>query len=199
MVPSGLDNAGKTTIVKQAMREDISQVSPTLGFNIKTLIYKGYSLHICTTMLCGKRLWSAKLCILLFKGDVGGQRSLRPYWRNHFEDTDALIWVVDSNDHLSWKDCRQELFSLLQEEVSFDLVLRFSWLTDRVYAKSQRLAGASLLVFANKQDVPEAPSQAEIEQVGNGWWTFSASSLHTVSADSRSFFHEISRLAYTDL
>jgi ADP-ribosylation factor-like protein 2 len=30
--------------------------------------------------------------------DVGGQRSLRPYWRNYFERTDALVWVVDSAD-----------------------------------------------------------------------------------------------------
>lgn len=29
------------------MGEDISTVSPTMGFNIKTLHYAGYSLHIC--------------------------------------------------------------------------------------------------------------------------------------------------------
>jgi GTPase SAR1 family protein len=28
--------------------------------------------------------------------DVGGQKTLRPYWRNYFEKTDGLIWVVDS-------------------------------------------------------------------------------------------------------
>ena len=37
----GLDNAGKTTIVKRLNREDISTVSPTLGFNIKTMQFKG--------------------------------------------------------------------------------------------------------------------------------------------------------------
>lgn len=37
----GLDNAGKTTIVKQISGEDTSTVSPTLGFNIKTIQYKG--------------------------------------------------------------------------------------------------------------------------------------------------------------
>ena len=30
--------------------------------------------------------------------DVGGQKSLRSYWRNYFESTDGLIWVVDSAD-----------------------------------------------------------------------------------------------------
>ena len=37
----GLDNAGKTTIVKQIMGEDVNEVSPTLGFIIKTIEYQG--------------------------------------------------------------------------------------------------------------------------------------------------------------
>jgi len=36
----GLDNAGKTTIVKKFNGEDIEKISPTLGFNIKTLEYE---------------------------------------------------------------------------------------------------------------------------------------------------------------
>ncbi len=39
---SGLDNAGKTTILKKVNGEDIDTISPTLGFNIKTLEHKGY-------------------------------------------------------------------------------------------------------------------------------------------------------------
>lgn len=107
----GLDNAGKTTIVKRICGDDISTVSPTLGFQIKTVHRGGYALNI----------W-----------DVGGQKSLRSYWRNYFERTDALIWVIDSADTARMQDCRDELHRLLQEE---------------------RLAGASLLIFANKQDV----------------------------------------------
>lgn len=37
----GLDNAGKTTIVKRIMGEDVTKVSPTLGFIIKTIDYEG--------------------------------------------------------------------------------------------------------------------------------------------------------------
>jgi ADP-ribosylation factor-like protein 2 len=62
--------------------------------------------------------------------DVGGQKSLRSYWRNYFESTDGLIWVVDSADRTRLRDCAQELLGLLQEE---------------------RLMGATLLIFANKQ------------------------------------------------
>ncbi|OBS17864.1 hypothetical protein FPOA_09593 [Fusarium poae] len=116
----GLDNAGKTTIVKKVMGEDVNTVSPTLGFIIKTIDYEGYKLNI----------W-----------DVGGQKTLRSYWRNYFEKTDALIWVVDATDRLRIQDCRDELHGLLLEE---------------------RLAGASLLVFANKTDVEGCMTEAEI-------------------------------------
>ena len=92
----GLDNAGKTTILKKFNGEDITTISPTLGFNIKTLEHNGYSLNI----------W-----------DVGGQKSLRSYWRNYFETTDGLIWVVDSADKRRLEDCKKELHQLLQEEV----------------------------------------------------------------------------------
>jgi len=76
--------------------------------------------------------------------DVGGQKSLRSYWRNYFETTDGLIWVVDSADRRRLDDCKKELHQLLQEE---------------------RLLGATLLVFANKQDLPGALSAEEVKEV----------------------------------
>ncbi|XP_058482245.1 ADP-ribosylation factor-like protein 2 [Solea solea] len=118
----GLDNAGKTTILKKFNGEDVSTISPTLGFNIKTLEHKGFKLNI----------W-----------DVGGQKSLRSYWRNYFESTDGLVWVVDSADRLRLQDCKDELSALLREE---------------------RLAGATLLVFANKQDLPGSLSKDAIRE-----------------------------------
>lgn len=75
---------------------------------------------------------------------MGGQKSLRSYWRNYFEQTDGLVWVVDSADRRRLEDTAAELASLLKEE---------------------RLAGATLLVLANKQDMPGALPPGEIEQV----------------------------------
>lgn len=67
--------------------------------------------------------------------DIGGQKSLRSYWRNYFEQTDGivvsyemmaaclrslkigLVWVVDSADRRRLEDCKVELQRLLQEEV----------------------------------------------------------------------------------
>ena len=34
----GLDNAGKTTILKAMSEEDVSTIMPTQGFNIKSLV-----------------------------------------------------------------------------------------------------------------------------------------------------------------
>jgi ADP-ribosylation factor-like protein 2 len=42
----GLDNAGKTTILKKFNGEDINEISPTLGFNIKTLFFKEFKLNV---------------------------------------------------------------------------------------------------------------------------------------------------------
>ena len=30
--------------------------------------------------------------------DLGGQTSIRPYWRCYYSNTDAIIYVVDSTD-----------------------------------------------------------------------------------------------------
>ncbi|CAM9808476.1 unnamed protein product [Phaeothamnion confervicola] len=116
----GLDNAGKTTIVKKFNGEDICSISPTLGFDISTLEHRGYSLNV----------W-----------DVGGQQTIRSYWRNYFEQTDGLVWVVDAADRARLDICRSELADLLKQE---------------------KLAGASLLVFANKQDLAGALPPDEI-------------------------------------
>lgn len=49
--------------------------------------------------------------------DVGGQQTIRSYWRNYFEATDGLVWVVDSADRRRLEICRQELHALLLQEV----------------------------------------------------------------------------------
>ena len=94
----------------------------------------------------------------LLPGDVGGQTTLRPYWRNYFESTDAVVWVVDSSDRMRLTDCRRELEGLLHEEVRLS---RSHGRTDI----AKRLAGATLLVFANKQDLDGSMTLEEIRDV----------------------------------
>jgi len=42
---SGLDNAGKTTILKRINGENVDEIAPTLGFNIKTIEHREYATH----------------------------------------------------------------------------------------------------------------------------------------------------------
>jgi len=42
----GLDNAGKTTILKKLSEESITHVAPTQGFNIKSLVHNGFKLNV---------------------------------------------------------------------------------------------------------------------------------------------------------
>ena len=49
--------------------------------------------------------------------DIGGQREIRPYWRNYYEQTDALIYVVDSADEARVQEVKDNLAELLQEEL----------------------------------------------------------------------------------
>jgi ADP-ribosylation factor-like protein 2 len=49
--------------------------------------------------------------------DVGGQKTIRSYWRNYFEQTDGIIWVVDSADRRRLRDCKEELATILTQEV----------------------------------------------------------------------------------
>ncbi|EDO32348.1 predicted protein [Nematostella vectensis] len=117
----GLDNSGKTTILKSLASEDVLHITPTQGFNIKSVQSKGgFRLNV----------W-----------DIGGQRKIRPYWKNYFENTDILIYVIDSADRKRMEETGTELDELLEEE---------------------KLIGVPLLVFANKQDLMNAATPAEI-------------------------------------
>ena len=118
----GLDNSGKTSILKRLSDEEIDSIQPTQGFNVKSLKQNGVALNV----------W-----------DIGGQKSIRPYWRNYFEATDAIVYVIDSTDEQRMEETGIELDGLLGE---------------------QKLQNVPLLVFANKQDLFSAYSSEEISE-----------------------------------
>ena len=110
-------------------------VDHPLGFNVETVEYKNISFTV----------W-----------DVGGQDKIRPLWRHciflspsfglflfclDFQNTQGIIFVVDSNDRERVSEAREELQRMLNED---------------------ELRDALLLVFANKQDLPNAMNAAEI-------------------------------------
>ncbi|KAK9460443.1 ADP-ribosylation factor family-domain-containing protein [Lipomyces oligophaga] len=116
----GLDGAGKTTILYRLQIGEVITTVPTIGFNVETLTYKNLKFNV----------W-----------DLGGQTSIRPYWRCYYSDTAAVIFVVDATDRERIEMCKVELNEMLGEE---------------------ELADAALLVFANKQDQPGAMTAPEV-------------------------------------
>ena len=93
---------------------------PTIGFNVEQVTYKNLKFQV----------W-----------DLGGQTSIRPYWRCYYSNTDAVIYVVDSADRDRVGISKQELVSMLEEE---------------------ELKSAILVVLANKQDIEGAMSVTEV-------------------------------------
>ena len=80
-----------------------------IGFNVETVTYKNIKFQV----------W-----------DLGGQTSIRPYWRCYYPNTQAIIYVVDSSDTERIKTSAGEFHAILDEE---------------------ELKDALILVYANKQ------------------------------------------------
>ena len=68
----GLDNAGKTTLLKQISNEQVDSIEPTKGFNVKTLIQENFKLN----------MW-----------DLGGQKEIRQYWTYYFEKVNGIVRI----------------------------------------------------------------------------------------------------------
>ncbi|KAH7544619.1 hypothetical protein FEM48_Zijuj01G0004900 [Ziziphus jujuba var. spinosa] len=131
----GLDNAGKTTILYRLQMGEVVSTIPswysfpvvfkilaTIGFNVETVQYNNIKFQV----------W-----------DLGGQTSIRPYWRCYFPNTQAIIYVVDSSDTDRLVIAKEEFHAILEEE---------------------ELKGAVVLIFANKQDLPGALDDAAITE-----------------------------------
>ena len=118
----GLDNAGKTTILYRLQVGEVVSTIPTIGFNVETVQYKNIKFQV----------W-----------DLGGQTSIRPYWRCYYPNTQAIIYVVDSTDAERLDTTKEEFHAILDED---------------------ELRDALVLVFANKQDLPGALDEAKVAE-----------------------------------
>jgi ADP-ribosylation factor-like protein 1 len=118
-------------------------------FNVEEVVYKNIKFQV----------W-----------DLGGQTSIRPYWRCYTTNTDALIFVVDATG-TGERARLGDVGSIGRPLTLTPLPPLFSVDVDRLdVAKEElmgmlaeeELSGAALLVFANKQDLPGALSDAEV-------------------------------------
>lgn len=76
--------------------------------------------------------------------DIGGQETIRQHWSSYFMNAKALIMVVDSTDKERLGIVRDELHKIVDHDTIKD---------------------ASLLVFANKQDVKGGLSATQISEI----------------------------------
>uniref|UniRef100_A0A8C8SMM8 ADP-ribosylation factor-like protein 11 n=1 Tax=Pelusios castaneus TaxID=367368 RepID=A0A8C8SMM8_9SAUR len=144
VVMLGLDFAGKSTILYKLKSHEPVETSPTVGFNVESLETPG---RISFT------LW-----------DVGGQDKLRASWKDYLEDTDALIFVLDSADKTRLPEALAELEKVLN---------------------NINMIGVPVLFLANKQELPGSLSLSELQEKLNlGWfngrsWELRGCSAHT--------------------
>lgn len=108
-----------------------------------TVLYKLKLGEIVTTIpTIGFNVESVKHKNISFRvWDVSGRDKIRPLWRHYFLDTQLIILVVDSNDRERFPEFKEEFYRLLAEE---------------------ELQGIPYLIFANKQDLPNAMTPSEI-------------------------------------
>eukprot|EP00834_Sanchytrium_tribonematis_P004466 NODE_221_length_12388_cov_2.350883.p9 type:complete len:179 gc:universal NODE_221_length_12388_cov_2.350883:10884-10348(-) len=115
----GLDNSGKTTFLYNLLHIQ-KPIEPTFGFQILSEDIDGYHVNF----------W-----------DIGGQSSIRIFWKNYFEDVvDGIIWIIDSSDLNRLTLAKDELHSVVKSDLF-----------------------CPILVVANKQDLEEAKSSADID------------------------------------
>ncbi|KAF0874167.1 CACB1 protein, partial [Crocuta crocuta] len=75
--------------------------------------------------------------------DIGGQEALRSTWNTYYSNTEFIILVIDSTDRDRLLTTREELYRMLAHEA---------------------LRDASVLIFANKQDMKDSMTTVEISQ-----------------------------------
>eukprot|EP01105_Mastigella_eilhardi_P015108 TRINITY_DN3438_c0_g1_i5.p1 TRINITY_DN3438_c0_g1~~TRINITY_DN3438_c0_g1_i5.p1 ORF type:complete len:462 (+),score=90.16 TRINITY_DN3438_c0_g1_i5:765-2150(+) len=77
--------------------------------------------------------------------DVSGEDKIRPLWRHYYTNTQGVVFVIDSSDHSRLLEARDAmLLPALQDDQLTDVVL---------------------LVFCNKQDLPNAMNVGEISDL----------------------------------
>jgi small GTP-binding protein len=118
----GFDDAGKTALLYKMKGMDIpvDRRLPTVGFNVESMNSLGRKMTV----------W-----------DVGGGEQSRQLWKHFYQNTQTIVFVVDSTDRARIGAVRDEMHSAL---------------------RNKELSSASLLVVANKQDFGNAMSPDEI-------------------------------------
>ena len=129
-----MQNAGKTTILYRLSLGQLVKTTPTIGSNVEELTYNNVKFQA----------W-----------DLGGQESTRSVWDVYYLNTDAIIYVIDSQDDEYLEESKAQFHKLLVHPT---------------------LKNATILIFANKQDLPGAKDvnrliqDYEFDKIKNHIW-----------------------------
>ncbi|XP_026387206.1 ADP-ribosylation factor-like isoform X3 [Papaver somniferum] len=138
----GLDAAGKTTILYKLKLGEVVTAIPTVGFNVETVEYRNINFTVWDAGSQDKvYIFTFHIFVTLYSGIISSALLIRPLWKHCYQNSQGLIFVVDSNDRDRVVEARDELHKLLSED---------------------ELQDAVLLIFASKQDLPNEMSAAEI-------------------------------------
>jgi ADP-ribosylation factor related protein 1 len=126
----GVDKAGKTNVLERlktvftpVVGLDPGKILPTVGLNVGRLDAAGQSFVF----------W-----------DLGGQSGLRSIWDKYYEESHAVVFVVDAASRNRFQESKAALEGVLDH---------------------RQLVGAPLLVMANKQDLENAACAQEVSDV----------------------------------
>ncbi|KAH9494757.1 Arf GTPase arf1 [Bulinus truncatus] len=142
----GIDGSGKTSLLFKASQSDYvagSAIS-TLGFNVEKV----------------KVAHNVRFTIW----DVGGQEKLRPFWKNYFEDTDGILFVLDSQNEARLAEVKHTLFNILNNPL---------------------LSAVPVVILANKQDltgamdISELVDRLELTNIKDRRWLIQGTSAFT--------------------
>ncbi|KAH9655905.1 putative ADP-ribosylation factor [Citrus sinensis] len=165
----GLDASGKTTILYKMKLGEIVTTTPTIGVCPSNSCFDNFFQPLRFNVEAVEYK-NKSFCVW----DVGGQNKIRALWRHYFRDTLGLTFVVDSSDRERISEARNELHRILSDN---------------------ELSNAALLVFANKQDLPnvmptaEVADKLELYSLGQRRW-----SIQSCSAISGQGLYEANRV-----
>ena len=118
----GLDAAGKTTILYKLKLGEIVTTIPTIGEFVLT-VFPFLDQFLCIKCIAGFNVETVEYKNVNFTvWDVGGQDKIRPLWRHYYQNTQGIIFVVDSNDQERIEEAKDELHKM----VSFNSGRNFS-------------------------------------------------------------------------
>lgn len=145
----GLDNAGKSTLLHLLAHGHHSDTTPTIGADCKQMKYNGVKI----------KLW-----------DVAGQDSFRPSWADYANNSNCIIFVIDSADPQRLSTAKESLHSLLSQP---------------------DLSQLPVLIAINKIDLPFAHRLSkfdvirgmEIERLSNNFSVVEISTLENKNID----------------